>query len=328
MDTTTATTTGTTTDTAADPPGTSMTALVLDGFGDADSFTLRKVPTPSPGPGQLRIRVHAIGINPLETKIRRGWMAEAMPTPFPAVIGNEAAGVVESVGEGVQGFLIGDRVAGFTATGSYAEFAVSRADAVAHVPVDLPLERAVAIPTGAETTRRALAPLDLRPGETVVVNGAAGGVGSMAVQLLVAAGATVIGTASDRNHDHLVSLGAVPVTYGDGVVGRIRALAPQGVDAVLDVAGQGFIPAAIELVGGTDRIITIADFGAPALGVAVAAGDPRRLTAGGFADVLERAARGDLVTPIARVFPFDGIADAHRLSETGHVRGKIVLQGP
>ncbi|MPY09736.1 NADP-dependent oxidoreductase [Arthrobacter sp. KR32] len=304
-----------------------MRALVLDGFGDEDAFSLREVPMPVAGPGEVRIRVHAIGINPLETKIRRGWMAEVMPITFPAVIGSELAGVVDSVGDGVAGFEVGDRVAGFAATGSYAEYALSRVDAVALVPANLSLEDAVTIPTGAETTRRAIAPLRIAAGETVVVNGAAGGVGSMAVQLLVADGVTVIGTAGEANHEYLRSLGAVPVAYGDGVVERIRAAAPQGVDAVFDVAGQGFIPAAIELVGGPDRIITISDFTAPGLGVAVAAGDPTRLTADGFADALDLAAQGVLSTPIAATFAFAALPDAHRLSEGGHLRGKIVVQG-
>lgn len=309
------------------PAGATMRALVLDGFGTEDGFVPRDVPLPVPGAGQVRIRVRAIGINPLETKIRKGWMAEVMPTTFPAILGNELAGVVDAVGDGVQGIAVGDRVAGFAATGSYAEYALSRADAVARVPDGLSFEHAVTIPTGAETTRRALAPLRITRGETVVVNGAAGGVGSMAVQLLVAAGVTVIGTAGEANHEYLRTLGAIPVGYGDGVGERIRAVAEQGVDAVFDVAGQGFIPVAIDLMGGTERIITISDFTAPALGVAVAAGDPTTLTADGFADVLELAAQGKIATPIAALFPFDDLAGAHRLSETGHLRGKIVVQG-
>lgn len=336
MDTTSDTTTNPTTDTdtlPADPAEqqgaevVTMRALVLDGFGSEDGFVLRDVPLPVPGAGQVRIRVRAIGINPLETKIRKGWMAEVMPTTFPAILGNELAGVVDGVGEGVQGIAVGDRVAGFAATGSYAEYALSRADAVARVPEDLSFEDAVTIPTGAETTRRALAPLGITRGETVVVNGAAGGVGSMAVQILVAAGVTVIGTAGEANHEYLRSLGAIPVSYGDGVGERIHAVAKQGVDAVFDVAGQGFIPVAIDLVGGTERIITISDFTAPALGVAVAAGDPGNLKADGFADVLELAAQGKIATPIARLFPFGDLVGAHRLSETGHLRGKIVVQG-
>lgn len=321
------TSTDTSTDKGSDSGTHTMQAMVLEHFGAADSFVQREIAKPTPAAGELVIRVRAIGINPLETKIRNGYLAEIMPTTFPAVLGNELSGVVDAVGDGVEGFAVGDRVAGFTAGGAYAEYAVSRTDAVARVPGNLSFEQAVTIPTGAETTGRALAPLAITRGETVVVNGAAGGVGSLAVQLLVADGVTVIGTASEANHEHLRSLGAIPVTYGDGVVERIRAAAPAGVDAVFDVAGQGFIPAAIELRGGTSRIITLADFSAPALGVAIAAGDPTQLTAAGVAPALERAAAGTLSTAIASTFRFGEIAEAHRLSETGHFRGKIVVQG-
>lgn len=170
--------------------------------------------------------------------------------------------------------------------------------------------------------------LDPKEGETVVVNGAAGSVGSAAVQLLARAGVNVVGTASEGNHDYVRGLGAEPTTYGDGVVDRIRALAPNGVDAVFDVTDHGFVDAAIELRGGPERIVTISQFDAGSKGVTVSYGDSSSITASDFEPVIALAASGEFATEIARTFAFEDLPAAHELSERGHLRGKIVVIGP
>lgn len=307
-----------------------MKAQVLPRFGGADQFDLRDLPDPTPGPGEVRVRMRAVGINPLEVKIRNGWLEDQMPVRFPVVLGTEFSGEVDRLGEGTEttGLAVGAPVAGFTSHGSYAELVIARADQIAVVPPTLPLPQAAGIPTAAETSRRVIAMLRPRSGETVLVNGAAGSVGSAAVQLLHAAGVRVMGTASEGNHDYLRRLGAIPTAYGAGVVDRIRSLAPDGVDAVFDVAGLDFLDSAIELRGGPDRIVTIADFAAASKGVTLALGDLDDITTGDFAEVIDQAAAGTFVVEIAEVFAFDDVAGAHRLSEGGHFRGKIIVAGP
>ena len=305
-----------------------MKALVLNGFGGNEQFSPAEIPTPGAGPGQVRVRIAAIGINPVDFKVRNGWLRDVVPTRFPAVLGTEAAGTVDRVGPGVSGLTVGDRVTGFTDSGAYAEFAVTRAGGVVRIPDELSFEQAAALPVGAEAALRSLAPLAVRAGQTVVVNGAAGAVGSAAVQLLVRDGVHVVGTASEPNHEYLRALGAVPVTYGDGVADRIRAAAPQGVDAVLDTAGRGFAAAVIPLVGDPGRIVTTSDFEAAALGVRIAPGDLSTLSAAPLAPVLELARTGEFTIPVARTFPFQEIPAALSVSEGGHLRGKLVAAGP
>lgn len=302
-----------------------MKAHVLTAFGGPETLRLIDLPDPVAGPGQVRIRVEAIGINPLEYKIRNGWVQEVFPVTFPAVLGNEVAGTVDQVGDGVEGLAVGDRVTGFTDGGAYAELTVTRAATVTPVPDGLSAARAATIPVGASTALRTIPMLGVGAGDTVVVNGAAGAVGSAAVQLLVRDGVRVVGTASERNHDYLRGLGAVPVTYGDGVIERIRAAAPEGVHAVLDAGGRGFAAAAIALVEAPSRITTIVDFDAAGLGVRVPDADLAGLAAAPLAPVVELAARGEYATEIARAVPFADLPAALSLSETGHVRGKIVV---
>jgi len=305
-----------------------MKAQLLEGFGDAGQFAVTDIPTPEADPGQVRIRVGAIGINPMDVKIRTGSLQEEMKTELPAILGSDIAGEIDQVGDGVSGLAVGDRVVGLALDGAYAEFAIARADVVTPIPDGLELERAATIPTAGETAHRVIGMLEPRRGETVVVNGAAGSVGSAAVQLLVRDGVKVIGTASEDNHDYVRGLGAEPTTYGDGVAGRIRALAADGVDAVFDVANHGFVDAAIELRGGTERIVTISDFAAGEKGVTVSYGDASKITAESFEPVVALAAAGDFVAEIAQLFDFDEIPAAHELSEGGHLRGKIVVRGP
>ena len=302
-----------------------MHAQIITDFGAADVFTLTDVEAPTAGPGEVRVRVAFAAINPLDHKIRSGALSAMIPTEFPAILGNEIAGLVDQVGAGVHGFAVGDRVAGFVTDGAYAEFVVTTADRVALVPAGLSLERAATLPTAAETAQRALALIDVRPGETVVVNAAAGSVGSAVVQLLVAGGATVLGTASPGNYDYVRSLGATAVRYGEHLLADVAAAAPQGVDAAFDGGARGFVDQILSQVS-ANRIVTIVDFPAAAKGVQVAGGNPLALTAASIGAVLRLADEGRFRTEIDAVLPLAELADAHRQSESGHVRGKVLIR--
>lgn len=301
-----------------------MKAQVITRFGEPEVFEAREVDSPSAGPGQVLVRVAVAAVNPLDAKIRGGALSSMFPTTFPAVLGNEIAGVVEAVGDGVTEPSVGERVAGFAPLGGYAELVVTTPDRLVRVPDALPLTRAATIPTAAETAQRALALLDAQPGETVVVNAAAGSVGSAAVQLLTAAGVRVIGTASEVNHDYVRALGATPVRYGDHLIADLALAAPDGVDAALDAGGRGFADQILALVE-PSRIVTIVDFAAARHGVQIAAGDPFAVDARSLAPVLDLAAQGRFATEVAGVVPFDGVAEAHRRSEDGHLRGKLLV---
>jgi NADPH:quinone reductase-like Zn-dependent oxidoreductase len=301
-----------------------MQAIVFEEFGGPEVLKVQEIDEPHAGPGEIRIAVKAAGVNPMDFKIRHGWFESMMPTTFPATPGAEVAGVVDEIGEGVTEFAVGDEVAGWSKTGGYAQHAL--VDVIAVKPAGVSFEQAVALPVAGETSARVLRELDLKPGETVLIHGAAGGVGAVAVQLAVALGATVIGTASEANHDYLRTLGATPIVYGEGLVDRVKAVAPQGVDAVIDVAGKGALPDSIELRGGTERIVTIADFAAGELGVAVSVGgtpDEQKKT--WLADQLQLAADGKLRLNIAQTFALENAAKAQEISEAGHANGKFVI---
>jgi NADPH:quinone reductase-like Zn-dependent oxidoreductase len=300
-----------------------MEAIVFEEYGGPEVLRLATADEPHAGPGQVRLRVRAVGVNPLDYKIRGGAMREVFSTEFPAIPGSEASGVVDEVGEGVTGLAVGDAAFGFTETGAYAAYVL--ASVVARKPEELGWEEAAALPVAGETADRVLDQLAVKDGETLLLHGAAGAVGSAAVQLAVARGVTVIGTASPGNHDYLRALGAIPVAYGDGLTDRVRAVAPKGVDAVFDAAGKGALPASIELRGGTpDRIVTIADPTAAEYGVAFSGGGGDR-DADSLAGYARPAAEGGLRVRVARTFPLADAAAAHAESEAGHVRGKLVL---
>ncbi|MCL7380925.1 NADP-dependent oxidoreductase [Streptomyces sp. 35G-GA-8] len=305
-----------------------MQAIVFEEFGGPDVLHIKEITEPHAGPGEIRVAVKAAGVNPMDYKIRHGWMEQAFATPLPAVPGLEIAGVVDEVGAGVTDVAVGDDVLGWSATGAYAQYALA-ATAVPK-PASLGWAEAAAIPVAGETAARVLDELALRDGETLLLHGAAGAVGSMAAQLATARGAIVIGTASPANHEYVRSLGAIPVTYGDGLVERVRSVAPQGVDAVFDTAGKGALPDSIELRGGTtDRIVTIADPAAAELGVAFSSGGPGSSTPekkrAGLAENARLAAEGALRLRIAGTFPLAEAAQAQQTSENGHANGKLVL---
>jgi NADPH:quinone reductase-like Zn-dependent oxidoreductase len=298
-----------------------MRAIVFDDYGGPDVLhVVPDRPDPEPRPGQVRVRVEAAGVNAWDVKLRSGAAAAFVATRFPAVAGLEVAGVVDRLGEGTTGVAVGDRVAGWTRHG-YAERAVLHG--WSPIPDGVDSVQAAAVPVAAETATRALRLLDVRAGETLLVHGASGGVGGLATQLAVAAGATVIGTGSPAWHDRIRAWGARPTTYGEGLVERVRSLAPDGVDAVLDAAGRGALPDSVTLRGGTDRVLTIADPAARELGVTfteAADYDPAVL-----ADVLAAISRGALEVPVAAVVPFDRAPEAHARMEAGSIGGRVVL---
>ncbi|MFB7913442.1 NADP-dependent oxidoreductase [Streptomyces sp. NPDC056061] len=279
---------------------------------------------PRPGRGEVLIEVRAAGVNPLDWQLRSGAVAAMMPVAFPSVPGGDVAGVVVAVGEDVADFEAGDEVFGSIGSGGYAQYALAPAARLARRPGNVPWEVAAGLPVAVDTAYQALGDLGVRAGETLVVDGAAGGVGSVAVQIAGQLGATVIGTASERNHAYLRSLGAEPVTYGEGLAERIRAVAPNGVDAALDAAGKGSLPDLVEVAGGPGRVVTIADHRAAdhAVRFVFAGADTVR-------ERLEQAAalvvNGELTLSVAETYPLARAADAHRRSEGGHVRGKLVV---
>ncbi|MGV9674314.1 NADP-dependent oxidoreductase [Nocardia sp. NPDC003482] len=296
-----------------------MQAIRFERFGGPEVLELVEAPVPDPTGEQVRVAVRAAGVNPADWKRREGLFG---PLEFPAGAGLEIAGVVDAVGPDAR-WRVGDEVIGWAVSGGYAEYTL--ATQLAAKPAALSFPDAVAIPVAANTASGALDALKLTSGETLLVNGASGAVGAIAVQLARSAGARVLGTASAANQDVLRELGATPTTYGDGVADRVRALAPDGVDAILDCAGHGFLDAAIELRGGTDRIVTIADTAASDKGVAF-------FSRGGKADLaaVDRVARlvadGEYRLPGApRVFPLAEAAAAQEERRTGHGLGKIVL---
>jgi NADPH:quinone reductase-like Zn-dependent oxidoreductase len=297
-----------------------LKAVRFSQFGGPEVLEIVDLPDPHPGPGQVRMAVRAAGVNPSDWKKREG----LMDPELPQTLGYEAAGVVDELGAGVADVAVGDRVFGFSAEGAaQAELAVL--SSYAPIPPSLDFVGAAALPAAVETATRALDQLSVGSASTLLVNGASGNVGSAAVQLAVGRGARVIGTASPANHEYLCALGAEPVSYGEGLVERVRALAPDGVDLALDVAGSGVLPELIELAGGPGNVVTIADFaGAQQYGVRFSRGDTGRALHA-LADIGELIESGRFSLPVAQTFPLAEIAAAHRLSQDGHVPGKIVL---
>jgi NADPH:quinone reductase-like Zn-dependent oxidoreductase len=297
-----------------------MKAARFSRFGGPEVLEIVDLPEPHAGPGQIRIAVRAAGVNASDWKKRQG----PMDPGLPQTMGYEAAGIVDELGEGVTDAAIGDRVFGISIDGAaQAELAVL--SYYAAIPPSLDFAAAAALPAAAETAARALDQLGVKGGSTVLVNGASGSVGSAAVQLAVARGARVIGTAGAGNHDYLRSLGAEAVAYGEGMAQRVRALAPEGVDRALDVAGSGVLPELIELAGTPEHVVTIADFaGAQQYGVRFSRGDSGRALYV-LAQIGDLVESGRFSLPVGRTFPLTDVAEAHRVGETGRQRGKLVL---
>jgi NADPH:quinone reductase-like Zn-dependent oxidoreductase len=304
-----------------------MKAVRFDEYGPEAVLDVRDVPTPEAGPGQVLIRVKAAGINPGEAKIRDGSLHERWPATFPSGQGSDFAGVVERLGPGVTAVAEQDEVIGWVDTrSSQAEYLVADQEDLAPRPSGLPWEVAGAIPVVGFTAWAMVRAVDLKPGDTVVVSGAAGGVGSLAVQLARRAGATVIGLAGPSNHDWLKRHDVIPVAYGDGVADRIKEAAPTRVDAFLDTYGGDYVEIALNDLGvRPERIDTVANFEAVArYGVK---GDGNM--AGASAQTLEvlagLIAAKELELPIARTYSLAEVGTAYAQLAKGHIRGKIVL---
>ncbi|WP_156753419.1 NADP-dependent oxidoreductase [Actinokineospora pegani] len=301
-----------------------MRAVVFDAPGGPEVLRVAELPDPHPGEGELRVRVRAAGVQPYDYAVRRGWVPRGVALDFPVVLGNEFAGVVDEVGAGVTGVAEGDEVVGFAVLACYAEHVVVGPGQVVAKPATMSFHQAGGLSGCGQAAHTALEALGVAEGETVLVHAAAGGVGTVAVQLAVDLGATVVGTASEGNHDYLRSLGAIPVAYGDGLVERVRDLAPRGVDAVVDGAGAQALRQSVELVADRSRIGTLVAFElVEELGVRPLVS---RRSAARLAALTELHERGGLAVHVRGVHPLAEAAEAHAEVESGHGRGKVVLE--
>ncbi|RAG87227.1 NADP-dependent oxidoreductase [Streptacidiphilus pinicola] len=302
-------------------------AVRYDEFGGIDVLRVGEVERPVPGDGQALVRVMAAGINPSEAVIRTGALAQMFPSTFPSGQGSDLAGVIEEVGAGVGGFAPGDEVIGFSnKRASQAELVLVEADDLTRKPDRVSWEVAGSLYVAGVTAWGAVHAVGPEKGETVVISGAAGGVGSLAVQLARRTGATVIGLASERNHAWLRSYDVIPVRYGEGVLDRIRAAAPGGVDAFIDTFGDGYVELALALGVATERIDTITDFVAAArYGVKTDGGTAAGPGAKVLAELAGLIADGHLEVPIASVYPLTQVREAYAELERRHTHGKIVL---
>jgi NADPH:quinone reductase-like Zn-dependent oxidoreductase len=301
-------------------------AVRFNSYGGIDLLAIEDVPRPVPGEGQVLVQVKAAGINPGEDKIRQGLLHERWPATFPSGQGSDLAGVVAETGPGVTGFSAGDEVLGWTDNrASQAEYAVAEAGNLTAKPAGVPWEVAGGLFVAGSTAYAAVRAVALGQGDTVVVAGAAGGVGTIAVQLARRAGATVIGLASEPNHAWLTAHGVIGVSYGDGVADRIRQAAGQ-VDAFIDTVGGDYVRMAVQDLGvEPSRVDTIANFEAVEKFGIKAEGSAFAASAEVLAELAGLVARGDLEVPVTATFPLDQVQDAYRRLGQGHLLGKIVL---
>jgi NADPH:quinone reductase-like Zn-dependent oxidoreductase len=298
-------------------------AVVLTQYGPPDVLVWSDVPMPEPGPGQVRIRVKAAGVSPTDPKIRRGDLEAVFLLPAGAVLGFEAAGVVDALGPSVTGVQEGDEVASLLAgLGGYGEYAL--ASSWTPKPPNVGWSDAAALPASAEAAVGILKQLGVSRGETLLLLGAAGSVGMIATQLAVSEGVTVIGAASPRDHDLVHNLGGIPVSYAAGFAERVREISPS-VDAVLDAAGKGELTEAITLAGGPARVMTLADEQAADLGVALSVPTPDRAPEA-VDQTMPLLASGALRLRRQRQLPMADAAEAHRLLEKGEAHEKLVLE--
>lgn len=300
-------------------------AYVFTRSGGPEVEALVEQEAPTPGPGELLVAVRAAGVNPVDWKLRNGYTRPgSAPPQYPAVFGSEAAGVVKQVGPGVDGFEVGDAVFGNPLTGGYAEYTLMPVAVTAHKPEGLSFTDAAALPVAAATAYDGIRQLDPAPGSTLLINGAGGGVGVAAVQLARHFGVRVIGTASAAKKDFVESLGAVHVPAGPGVVDRVRAVAPDGVDAVYDLVGGDALRAVAELL--TDRKRLISAGGKPLAVELGGAAVVRARTAAVLDEVARLAVSGAFRTYVTQTYPLAEAAAALRAVESGHTRGKIVIE--
>jgi len=298
-----------------------MKAVEFNEYGGPDVLHIVEVEAPHAGPGEVRIRVRAAGVNPSDWKRREGQYRAFEDVQFPAGLGVEGAGIVDEVGAGVANVTVGDMVFGF-GENTMAEQAILTH--WAKKPDNLSFEVAAGLPVVSDTATRALDQVDVAEGQTLLISGAAGGVGSAIVQLARLRGIIVIGTASATKHDYLRELGAIPTTYGDGLEERVRALMPDGVNAAIDVAGSGIIPELIRIVGDPAHVLSVADFSAEEYGAKFSHGPPVD-PAGLFVAMAGLCSSGSFTLRIDQTFPLDRAKVAQEVSQSGRVTGKLVV---
>ena len=298
-----------------------MRALQYTAYGDPEVLEWGEAPDPHPGPGQIRVAVRAASVNPIDWKAFSGLMSGGEPMAGTGYLGYDAAGVVDEVGEGVTGVSVGDDVFG-RGRNTQAEYAVL--DSWAAKPPSIDWAVAAAAGVAGETAERGLRLLEVKAGDTLFVDGGAGGVGAVTVQMALARGARVIASASEANHDYLREIGATPVQYGQGLAERVRAAAGGPVDAVFDVAGKTPVEDLISLVSEPSRVLSVANFAAGRAGARVTGGGADSQPMRALAQVADLLAQNKLVIKV-QTFPFDRAAEAYRISQAGHLRGKLVL---
>ena len=298
-------------------------AITYKEFGGPEVLEVSEVEVPSPKAGQVRVRVRATSVNPLDIKMRSGAMASAPAPDAPVVPGLDAAGVVEEVGEGRDDLAVGDDVVGTAVGGSYATHALMEVAVLK--PDEMSWEEASCVPTVGEAAYRALGHLNLSAGETVLIHGAAGSVGAIASRIAISRGVTVIGSMGEADISRAESVGVVAIKYGDGLLERVKSISPDGVDAVLDTAGHDLLPDSIELAGGPERVVTIADLKARELGVRFTGGDPDDRAWPELPELLKLVESGEIEIPVWKTYQLEDAAIAHSDIEAGRNRGKIVL---
>lgn len=304
-----------------------MKAIAYSSYGTSDVLGLVDVPEPKVGPGEILVRVKAAGVNPVDWKLAAGYLDSILEVRYPVIPGWDVAGVVEAVGPDTFDYAVGDEVYGYVRKewvelGTYAELVTAPVRTLARKPRGLTFEQAAGIPLAGLTAYQSLTRVGVKAGETVLIHSAAGGTGSLGVQIAVALGLRVIGTAGEHNHDYLRSLGAEPVLYGEGLADRVRALAPEGVDAALDFFGDDVVAILQSLVKERHRVASIAD------STAAAQGAHQLWVRPDTADLTflaELADQGALTVNVEHALPLAQAAKAWELSATGRTRGKIVL---
>lgn len=304
-----------------------MKAITQQQYGGPDVLELTEQPAPKVGPDQVLVRVRSAGVNPVDWKLGAGYLDAIQEVTFPLVPGWDVSGVVEQVGVDAGEFAVGDEVIGYVRKdevrrGTYAQYVAAPVRTLARKPAALDWQQAAGLPLAGLTAYQGLHRLGVARGETVLIHAAAGGVGSLGTQLAVALGARVIGTASERNHDFLRDLGAEPVGYGEGLAERVRALAPEGVDAALDFVGDDAVETSQQVLKKASRVLSVADHDVRAKGghYLFVRPDPADLTA--LADLADA---GELTVSVDRALPLSEAAEAWRLSQQGRTRGKLVL---
>jgi len=298
-----------------------MRALQYRAYGDPEVLEWGEAPDPHPGPGQIRVAVRAASVNPIDWKAFSGLMSGGEPMAGTGYLGYDAAGVVDEVGDGVTGVSVGDDVFG-RGRNTQAEYALL--DSWAAKPPSIDWAVAAAAGVAGETAERGLRLLEVKAGDTLFVDGGAGGVGAVTVQMALARGARVIASASEANHDYLREIGATPVLYGQGLAERVRAAAGGPVDAVFDVAGKTPVEDLISLASEPSQVLSVANFAAGRAGARVTGGGADSQPMQALAQVADLLAQNKLVIKV-QTFPFDRAAEAYRISQTGHLRGKLVL---